>query len=355
MQPIIIGMITAFLAAVILAPIAAKLSFKVGAVDAPNERKVHSRIMPRLGGLAIYCGFMAGFIVSGSLRPQVYGLALAASVVFLTGFLDDLKGLTPLQKLAGQFVAAIVFVAFGNVIGFLTNPFTGGIIDLGIFGIPITIIWLVGISNAVNLIDGLDGLAGGVSAISAFTIGIIGLLNQDIVLAVIAMYLTMATCGFLVHNFPPAKLFMGDCGALFLGFMLAALSVMGLSKGATLITLILPIVILGVPIMDTSFAIIRRARNKKPIFAADKGHLHHILLQKGYSTRKAVLIIYGLTLFLSFSAILMVVLTSAQAMIVLAVVAIVVLFLANQLGVFSLHKKVAVKKESTGLRENKLH
>ena len=356
MRPIITGMLVSFFVAFMLAPLMGKFSFKIGAVDAPNERKVHRRIMPRLGGLALFGGFMAGLLATNAIYPQIYGFLLAATLMVTVGFLDDLKGLTPIQKLLGQGIAAVIFVASGNIVGFITNPFNQGVISLGIFAMPVTVVWIIAITNAVNLIDGLDGLAGGVSAISAFTIAVINFLDGNIALAVLSLYLTVSTLGFLVHNFPPAKIFMGDCGALFLGFMLASLSVMGLAKGATLITLILPIVILGVPIMDTSFAIIRRARTGKPIFGADKGHLHHLLLKKGYSTRKAISIMYLLTLFLSFSAILMVVLTSAQAMIVLAVVTIVVLLLANRLGVFSGQAAPAVKrKSSTGLSNNKLH
>ena len=295
------------------------LAHKLHIVDMPNARKVHTAPTPRVGGIAIYLGFVAGVLLLGVYTRQVAAVLIAGSVVFLTGFIDDYKDISPKFKLAGQFVAALILVAAGFSIRFISNPFTGSTVSLGVFGIPITVLWLVGVSNAVNLIDGMDGLASGVSAIAAVATAIVCLSQGELVAAALAGILAASALGFLPWNFHPAKTFMGDCGALFMGFILGTLALMGLCKGATAISVFIPFLILGVPVFDTFCAIIRRLFLHKPIFEADKMHLHQVLLSLGLGQRQAVLTIYVFAMLMGLAAVLMAILTSAQAVMVLII------------------------------------
>ncbi|MBQ3286993.1 MAG: undecaprenyl/decaprenyl-phosphate alpha-N-acetylglucosaminyl 1-phosphate transferase [Firmicutes bacterium] len=295
------------------------LAHKLHIVDMPNARKVHTAPTPRVGGIAIYLGFVAGALLLGVYTRQVAAVLIAGSVVFLTGFIDDYKDISPKFKLAGQFVAALILVAAGFSIRFISNPFTGSTVSLGVLGIPITVLWLVGVSNAVNLIDGMDGLASGVSAIAAVATAIVCLSQGELVAAALAGILAASALGFLPWNFHPAKTFMGDCGALFMGFILGTLALMGLCKGATAISVFIPFLILGVPVFDTFCAIIRRLFLHKPIFEADKMHLHQVLLSLGLGQRQAVLTIYVFAMLMGLAAVLMAILTSAQAVMVLII------------------------------------
>lgn len=322
--------------ALIMTPVARKLAPIVGAVDKPDARKVHTKLMPRMGGLGIYCGFMAGAIVYGGISAHTIGLLLSTTIVFAVGIIDDIKSIKPTMKLLGQLIAALVFVAFGGYIKYFTNPFGGNIVYLDYLGIPITILWLVGISNAVNLIDGLDGLAGGVSTISAFTMAVVLLTTGQNLVAAFCVCLAFATLGFLRYNFSPASIFMGDSGSLTLGFVLAALAISGCAKGATVVSLLVPILILGIPIFDTFFAIFRRAKEHKPIFQPDKGHLHHRLLAMGLSHKQTVLIIYAITMVMSFVAILMTMISTWIALLILVVFLVLLLAGANKLGIIKL-------------------
>lgn len=322
--------------ALIMTPVARKLAPIVGAVDKPDARKVHTKLMPRMGGLGIFCGFMAGAVFYGGISGRTIGLLLGTTIVFAVGIIDDIKCIKPSVKLLGQLIAALVFVAFGGYIKYLTNPFGGNIIYLDYLGIPITLLWLVGISNAVNLIDGLDGLAGGVSAISAFTMAVISLTTGQNLTAALCICLACATLGFLKYNFNPASIFMGDSGSLTLGFVLAALAISGCAKGATIVALLVPILILGIPIFDTFFAIFRRAKEHKPIFQPDKGHLHHRLLAMGLSHKQTALIIYAITMFMSFVAILMTMIPTWVAMLILIIFIILLLLGAGKLGIIKL-------------------
>lgn len=308
------------------------LAHKLHIVDMPNARKVHTAPTPRVGGIAIYLGFVAGALLLGVYTRQVAAVLIAGSVVFLTGFIDDYKDISPKFKLAGQFVAALILVAAGFSIRFISNPFTGSTVSLGVFGIPITVLWLVGVSNAVNLIDGMDGLAGGVSAIAAVATAIVCLSQGELVAAALAGILAASALGFLPWNFHPAKTFMGDCGALFMGFILGTLALMGLCKGATAISVFIPFLILGVPVFDTFCAIIRRLFLHKPIFEADKMHLHQVLLSLGLGQRQAVLTIYVFAMLMGLAAVLMAILTSAQAVMVLIITTVATFVGAEILG-----------------------
>ncbi len=301
MTPFLPIILTALGVSLLMTPWFCKLAYTFGAVDRPSGRKVHEKETPCLGGPAIFISFLLVVMIFVPLRPDFYGLLLGGLIILLIGVYDDIKGFTPKQKLMGQILAALVFIAFGNQVDFLSSPYDG-LLVLGIFSVPVTIFWVVGVTNALNLIDGLDGLASGVSAIALSTFFIIALFNQQIVFAMVVLALLGGVLGFLRYNFYPAKIFLGDSGSLFLGFMVAGLSVMGLMKGVTFLTLGVPIMILGVPILDTCFAIVRRFRFKKPIFQADKEHLHHWLLKMGLSHKQAVLVIYLLSFGCSLSA-----------------------------------------------------
>jgi len=328
-----LGIIVALAVSLLTTPLAIRFAKKIGAVDLPNARKVHKEAIPRMGGIAIYLGFIFGAAALGFIDAKVVYLLVAASVIMGMGVIDDIKGLDPKTKLIIEVVAALILIKGGFYVKFITNPFDGGVISLGILSIPVSVLWLVGICNAVNLVDGLDGLSAGISAIAALTIAIVCYAQGEIVASALAAVLAASAFGFLRYNFHPARTFMGDCGSLFLGFMLGALSIMGLSKGATTVSIFIPFLIMGIPIFDTFFAIIRRVFMHKPVFEADKGHLHHRLLAMGFSHRQAVLAMYGISLFLGASAVLMAILTTPQAMILLIVVAGVVITGADRIGI----------------------
>jgi UDP-GlcNAc:undecaprenyl-phosphate GlcNAc-1-phosphate transferase len=225
------------------------------------------------------------------LDKKIIGLILGSSIIVALGIVDDIKQLSAKTKMAGQIVAAIVLVLFGFRIEWLTTP-TGGMMYLSWFSIPATIFWIVGITNTFNLIDGLDGLAAGVAAISSITMSIVAVLNGKNLVATILLLVVGSALGFLPYNFHPAKIFMGDTGSLFLGFVLSAISIHGTIKGATAIAIVIPVLAMGLPIFDTAVAIVRRAKNGAPIMQPDRGHLHHRLLDMGFSQRQVVVILY---------------------------------------------------------------
>jgi UDP-GlcNAc:undecaprenyl-phosphate GlcNAc-1-phosphate transferase len=342
MVKLAVAIVVAFLLPLVLTPLVKKLAFKVGAIDAPNKRKMHNRIMPRLGGLAIYAAFIAVVLALIPLTKPILGLLAGATLIMLLGVFDDIKGLSPRIKLLGQVGAALVVVSFGVDVVYITNPFQGmmdsGVfsfagISLGLLSIPVTVFWIIGITNAVNLIDGLDGLAAGMAIIAAVTLAVIAWTEGHMAVVYLSLILAGATLGFLKYNFHPAQIFMGDSGSMFLGFTLATLAIMGLGKSVTIISLLIPILILGVPIFDTAFAIIRRYLNDKPIFQADKEHLHHRLLALGLSHKQTVLVIYGLNFVLATSAVLLTQLTTAQGMMILTLLSVAGLMGAERLGI----------------------
>ncbi len=262
----------------------------------PNERKIHKSPIPRLGGVAIWLCTILTFAILVLLSwnyPHGNGLSgilVGGSIMFLLGLVDDIYNLSPKFKLFVQFGAALVAFLLGVKIDVLYNPF-GDSIALGLLSLPITLIWLVAISNAMNFIDGVDGLAGGVSAISAVTLGVVAIYTHQPISALVAAILAGSMLGFLVFNFHPAKIFMGDSGALFAGFTLAALSVTGVLKTVT-VTMLLPIMILAVPIMDISYSVLRRLFKKESPFVADSEHIHHKLLKAGFSHNRTIIILY---------------------------------------------------------------
>jgi len=343
------AILLAFGLSLLVTPLVKKWAFKCGALDRPDQRKVHKRVMPRLGGLAIYLSFIIAVTLTCDITLQVAGLLVGGSIIILLGFLDDTRGVSPRLKLAGQVVAALAVIPFGLEVEFLTNPFSDELITLGLLSIPVTVLWIVSVTNAVNLIDGLDGLAGGTTFIAALTLaGVVwieasasgGSQGQwDAI--ILAMILASAVIGFLRYNFYPAKIFLGDSGSMYLGFSVASLSVMGLAKSATFISVIIPVVILGIPLLDTTFAIVRRYYGHKPIFQADKEHLHHRLLKLGLSHRQAVLSIYGVNVVLGLSAVTLTLVSAKQAAIFLVILSTAILILANKIGVTRTESKAA--------------
>ncbi|WP_057742544.1 glycosyltransferase family 4 protein [Liquorilactobacillus capillatus] len=309
MYLIMVSLFATALLSLLLTPLIRRLAFKVGAVDNPNTRRVNKIPMPTMGGLAIFIAFnAANFFLLRKQYPtnQVWILFIAECVIIATGIIDDIYELKPKQKVIGITLAALVVYFFAHVrMTTLTVPFLGTL-DLGWLSLPITVLWILAITNAINLIDGLDGLATGVSIIALFTSGLTGFffLNTTSTFVSIMMFtLVAALIGFLPFNFHPAKIYLGDTGALFIGFMISVFSLYGL-KNATFITIVIPVIILGVPITDTVYAILRRILNKKPISQADKHHLHHRLLEMGLSHTQTVLVIYGIALIFSFISLL---------------------------------------------------
>ncbi len=330
----IIIVLSAFVVAYFSTPLAIKVAYKLGAIDKPDQRKVHHQTMPRLGGLAIFLAFMIVTLIISWGNEAFYGILAGGLIVFLVGMLDDMYQLSPWIKLLGQCLAAVVAMYFGVIVHFVTNPFDG-LLALGYLSLPLTFLWIVGVTNAINLIDGLDGLAGGVSAIAAATMGIVSLLHGQTAVAITAFILVAAIAGFLPYNFHPARTFMGDGGSNFLGFVLACLAIMGTAKSAALISLFVPIVILGIPIFDTFFAIIRRIYKRAPIFMPDKDHLHHRLMALGMSHRRSVLIIYGISAFFGGVAVTLSFITSPKASLLLALLLLAIVIGADRIGMFT--------------------
>jgi UDP-GlcNAc:undecaprenyl-phosphate GlcNAc-1-phosphate transferase len=240
-------------------------------------------------------------------------------------------------KLLGQIFAACIVVAAGVRVEFMTNFILGGVFPLYIFSVPFTVLWIVAITNAVNLIDGLDGLAAGTSIIAAATMAISGYATGQTEMASMALILIGASLGFLKYNFHPAKIFMGDTGSMFLGYNLSVLAIMGFTKSFTVLSLVTPILVLAIPILDTLFAIIRRKMNNKPIFKPDKNHLHHCLLNYGFSHRNTVLIIYAVSAVLALCGLIMTYLNPAQGMCLLVVISVIIIYGAMKLGVIGKH------------------
>ena len=335
----IIGVfVVAFAIAFLLTPIVKKLAVKLKAIDVPNEkRRVHDHPIPRLGGLAIVIGFSVATLiyavlsygtVNTILDNRLIGLFLGIIVIEIAGILDDIYQLKAWNKLIFQIIAATIVVAFGVRIEGFSNPFIDdGYIGLGVFSIPITMVWIVGITNAINFIDGLDGLAAGTASISSLALLFISVFSGDIETVILTSALAGATLGFLPFNFNPAKIFMGEAGSAFLGFTLGTIAIMGMLK-STVIAVIAPLVVLGLPIFDTAFAIIRRIAKGKSPMCADRGHLHHRLVDAGLTQKQTVLILYAISASLGIIGFMLV--QSGILKIVLLLVAIALFAFAGQ-------------------------
>ena len=295
----------ALLVALAATPFVRRLAFRVNAVDRPgirSERGIHNKPVARLGGVAIFLGFALSVAFTSGLSRQNLGLLAGALVLIIVGAIDDVRPLKPAPKLLAQVVAALCLVAAGGRIDWVTNPF-GGMFSLGWVGIPLTVLWVVALANFVNFIDGVDGVAAGACTISAFTLFFVSLQDGQAFAGLLTAALAGGTLGFLPYNFNPATIFMGDSGSMFLGYALASVSVVGTLKSAAAVGLFIPMLALGLPILDSLFAIFRRFFSSKPIMVADRDHLHHRLLDRGFSQKKVALVAYAISGFFGVSAI----------------------------------------------------
>lgn len=314
--------LVALLATLLATPLAKCIAQHLGAIDKPDERRINKVPIPRMGGIGIALGLVAAvavqvagtkllgwptvFVPHMQLQGADYKLlTVAVVIVFLTGAIDDVRNLKPRQKLLGQILAACVAAASGLVIGNVANPFTAELIPIGWLAYPITVVYLVAFTNVINLIDGLDGLAAGITAISCAAMFYLSYEAHQIDAAVLACILAGCCLGFLRYNFNPASIFMGDCGSNMLGFLLGVIALLGVNRVAAATTLIVPLVIAGVPIIDTFAAIVRRRRGHTAISQADTGHIQHRLIKQGFDQKQAALMIYGWSILLAAGAIIM--------------------------------------------------
>ena len=306
---LLVGPLVAFVTCFCLTPPVRRFAVNIDAIDVPNDRRINDHPIPRMGGLAIFCGFVLSVLLFVDMDLQVIGLLLGSVTIAVFGALDDILGLNPWIKLGGQFFAAFVAMRCGIAFDAISNPGflkAGETISIGWLSVPFTIIWIVLCTNAVNLIDGLDGLAVGVSAISSASMMLVSLIvpmSTGSVPLLLAC-LTGACLGFMPYNMNPAKIFMGDVGSQFLGYVLACVSIMGLFKFHAIITLIVPFLALAIPLFDTVFAFFRRIQHGQSPFHADRGHIHHKLLAMGLSQKQAVLTLYGVSAVLGIIAVM---------------------------------------------------
>ncbi len=322
-----IAFLLAFVTAFVITPYTIRLANKIGAIDLPEKRRINEKPTPRLGGIAVIAGFLISctyLLIVMTLEKtfnlfgeeqyfhKLIGLLIGIIVLAVVCFIDDVKGISAIIKLIGQIIAAIIVVTFGIQIDSINIPFleqTLNINNNSIYVYIISVIWIVSITNAINLIDGLDGLSSGITLISCISLIIVFTMNQSPIIAIILITaLAGAIVGFLPYNINPAKTFIGDTGAQFLGFTLAVISILGTAKTYTLLVLIAPLIILALPIADTLFAIIRRiikGKSIKAVFSPDTGHLHHKLMKKGYTQKQAVCILYGISACLGMFAIIL--------------------------------------------------
>jgi len=350
MKTYICTFLSAAVASLVLTPIVIRIGRAMKAVDRPGTRKVHTTALPRIGGIAIVASMLAPTIVVMILnntigdafrevQTKVIAMLALATAMSLVGFIDDTRGLRARMKLLAQVVAAVAACAFGIRIESITveGLFT---LDLGWAAWPITVFWIVAITNAINLIDGLDGLAAGISAVACGVIAVFAVHTGQPVMAVLMLALLGSLAGFLFFNFNPARVFMGDCGSLFLGFLLGAASVVCAMKPATLVGLALPALALGVPVFDTACSILRRILERRSIFSPDRSHIHHRFLEMGLRQRHVVLIMYAMTLLAAGLGMFMMVTRRVETVLVLACVALLLALLFRFAGSVRLRESI---------------
>ena len=313
-------------------PAVRMLAIKIKAVDVPKDnRRMHKVPIPRMGGLAIFVGFLVSVLFFVPLGNEFRSILIGALILVVLGIIDDIVALKPKTKFAGQIIAALIPALSGVSIHGIVNPFVPGQYStLGIFSIPFTVIWIVGITNAVNFIDGLDGLACGVSAIATVTMFIIAVLFGETYIALMMAALAGACLGFLPYNMNPAKIFMGDTGSMFLGYILATVSIQGLFKFYAVISFAVPFILLGLPIFDTGFAIVRRLLKGQSPLQADRGHVHHRLIDLGFDQKQSVAILYAFSALMGLTAVILA-RTNESKLIILAIAVLVCFFLAMSL------------------------
>lgn len=338
-KEIIYLIIIPFLFVLAITPFIKKVAKHINAIDIPNDRKVHKVPIPRLGGLGIYMGFLLGYMLMGSMSLRMNAILIGSFIIIVTGIVDDINPIPAKVKFLFQILAAAVVAFYGKIL--LTSLSAFGLyIEFGKFSYLITIIFIVAIINCINLIDGLDGLAAGLSSIYFITIGIVivGWNHSFGLDAYITFIMLGATLGFLFHNFNPAKIFMGDSGSMFLGYIIAVIALLGF-KNVTLTTLLVPICLLAVPVMDTLFAIIRRIVNKKPIDEPDKEHLHHQLLNLNLSHRNTVLVIYFIDILFALAMLIYILYDRMLGVIIYGILFIIVFIFVLKTNIIINHKK----------------
>ena len=342
---ILLAMALAAIISYMATPFVKRLAFKIGAVDVPKDnRRMHKVPIPRLGGLAIVIAFLLATFLLVELDRQMLGVLLGACIILVVGILDDCLALKALPKFIAQIVAACIVYRSGCEIRYVSHPFSSGLLDLGVFSGFVTVVWIVMMTNAVNFIDGLDGLAVGVSGISTATMLVIAVLMGEESVAVILAALLGSCLGFIPYNFNPAQIFMGDTGSTFLGFVLASMSVQGLFKMYAVISFVVPFLILGVPFFDITFAVIRRLAKHQNPMTADRGHIHHRLIDMGLNQKQSVAIVYMLTGILGLAAVLLANTTGTKAFILFAAVCVVAI--VGFAVIFGPHRRPAEKKDS---------
>ena len=324
-----LALLAALVISFLMTPVVRTFAYKVGAVDVPKDaRRMHKVPIPRLGGLAIFIGFMISVLLLGNVRGngQMQSILLGSVIIVVLGVVDDIMALPAMLKFVVQIAAALIPALNGVVIQAFSNPniFSDSLYwVLGPLSVPFTVLWIVAITNAVNLIDGLDGLANGVSAISATTMLVIALLASEAQVAIVMAALVGACVGFMPYNLNPAKMFMGDTGATFLGYILATMSIQGLFKFYAVISFAVPFLILGLPIFDTTFAFIRRLAHGQSPMHADRGHIHHRLIDMGLNQKQAVATLYVISAMLGLSAVVLTTGGEQKAMLFFATLCIV--------------------------------
>jgi len=342
MTTIIFVFFISFLAALLLCPIVSRVAIRLNIIDTPSERKMHKDITPRIGGVALILSFALPLVLlplnkimfrdlfAGDQRLPF--LVTGMLLVFAIGLWDDIRRLPAWLKFAGQAICALIAFLGGIKITVISFPFTDGI-HLGYFSLPFTLFWFVLVINAINLIDGLDGLAAGISLFVSITMLFICLYSNKLFVAIAFAALSGSLIGFLRYNFNPASIFMGDSGSYFLGYLLASLSIMGSIKGQVATAMLIPVIALGIPLVDALWSPIRRFVLGKKMFQPDSGHLHHTLIKLGYTQRRAVLIIYGFTIVLGIFAAMLVHARDETAALILMVIGLGVIFLGRYVGV----------------------
>ena len=323
----------AFVVAFATTPIVKVFAQKVGAMDNPGEeRRIHTHPIPRMGGMAIFLGFLVSVVLFAQISKPVQGILIGCIIIVATGVLDDIINLRWLVKLAAQVIAAVIAVAHGVMIEGIMNPnvfAAENTLLIGYLSIPVTIVWIVGVTNAVNLIDGLDGLACGVSAISSITMLTVALMVAEPNIALLLAALAGGCLGFIPYNLNPAKIFMGDTGALLLGYVLATVSILGLFKFYAVMTFLVPVMALALPLFDTAFAIVRRVLKGQSPMTPDRGHLHHRLIDHGLSQKQAVAVLYSISAMMGLTAV--VICTTGKLRLILLVIE---LAIAVAVGIF---------------------
>ena len=320
---ILLIVITTFCFVAIIMPFIKKLAMQIGAVDIPRTRHIHTKPMPKMGGIGIFLGFLLGYMLFSETSVQMNSILIGGFLIILIGLIDDMTELKPSVKFIGQLASACVIVFYGQFL--LDNVSAFGIdLHFGILAYPITVFFILGCINCINLIDGLDGLSGGISSIYFLTVGIIATIQGHFGLDFVLSFVMLgSTLGFLVHNFHPASIFAGDSGSMFMGFIISVIALLGF-KNVTMTSLIIPLLILAIPILDTLFAIIRRLLKGESPSKADKFHIHHQLLNRNFSQTATVLIIYFIDLLFAFASILYVLKDRTLGYIVYGVLTVIV-------------------------------